>query len=89
MWQLPPLKFIQGGLFAFPDGLLPVRLDMTFAFASSLPFPSPFEFRCGEHVGERGRHPPFGLSCFVHACMRAHPQTNIFIPTCAVSPLSE
>ena len=68
IWQLPFLKFAQGTLFAFPDGLLPVKLGVYLALPSSLPFPSPFEFWCVDHVGagERGR--PFPLPCLFGSC---------------------
>ena len=58
-WQLHFLKFVQGSLFAFPDGLLPVNFGVPFALPSVLPFPSPFEFWCSEPVGEGERSRPF------------------------------
>ena len=77
------LKFLQSSLFALTDKLFPLSDCVPFAPPSSLPFPSPFEFRCGEAVGEGERSHPFAFSCSghlnAHACPNEQPlcdQTN-------------
>ena len=37
-----------------------------------LPFPSPFEVRCGEPVGEGERNRPLPLPFFFGSCVKAH-----------------
>ena len=53
--------------------ILSANFAVPFAPPSSLPFPSPFEVRCGELVGEveRNRHLPSSLSVVPHdnACV--------------------
>ena len=69
-------RFTQSSLFAFHDRLQ--VLVCLFAFLSSLHFPSPFEFRCGEPVGESERDRPFRLPfCWGHAWMRMHLQMDM------------
>ena len=75
-WQLPFLKFVQGNLFAFLDGLLSVSFTVPLARASSLPFPSPFEFRCGDPDGEGERGRPFPLPFLFGSCLNAHASPN-------------
>ena len=60
--------FIQGGLFAFPDGLLPVNFGVPFEFSSSLPF-SITLVNLSEKVNEVVAS--LCLSCSVHACAKA------------------
>ena len=45
---------------------------MCLALTSSPPFPSPFEFRCGELVGEGERGRPFPLPFLLGSCQNAH-----------------
>ena len=78
--------------FAFLDGLLPLILGLSLALASSLPFPSPFEFRCGERVGEGERGLPFLLPFLFGSCLNAHASPNEHWPSVIQrmqSPLSE
>ena len=49
---------------------------MSLARASSLPFPSSFEFRCGEPDGEGERDRPFPLSFLFDSCLNAHASPN-------------
>ena len=63
------LKFVQSSLFASADGLLPVYFGVPFACSSSLLFPSSFEFRCGEPVGEGKGGRPFPVPFFVGTCL--------------------
>ena len=55
---------------SFLDGLLPVNFGVLFAFPSAPPFPSPFEFRCGE------RRRTFLLPLLLGSCMNAHGSPN-------------
>ena len=71
-------SFVQSTLFAIPDALSPENFGASSALPSSLPFPSPFELRCGEPVGEGERSGPFPLlSCSCHAWMRMLLQMNV------------
>ena len=45
---------------------------MPFAHPSSLPFPSHFEFRCSDPVGEGERGRPFPLPFLFGSCLLAH-----------------
>ena len=85
------VKLVQSSLFAFPDGLLPVNVGVPLTLPSSLPFPSPFEFRCGEAVGKGERGRPFDLPFLFGSCLNAHASPNeqwpFRGPTNAVSAL--
>ena len=59
-WQLSCLNLIHGSLFAFPDGLSQFNFGVPLAVPSSPPFPSPFEFRCGDAC----------LGWFMRECVR-------------------
>ena len=76
IWQLPVFNFVQSSLFAFTDRLLPVNFAVSLAPRSSLPFPSPFECRCGEPVGEGERGRPFPLPFWFGSCLNAHASPN-------------
>ena len=83
-------RFTQSSLFAFHDRLQ--VLVCPFAFLSSLHFPSPFEFRCGEPVGESERDRPFRLPFLLGSCLNAHASPNGHVPFVVQrmqSPLSE
>ena len=63
-------SFAQGGLFAFPGGLSAASFGvLPFAPPSAPPFPSPFEFRCGEAVGEGERGRPFLFAFLVRVML--------------------
>ena len=69
-WQLPFLKFVQGNLFAFLDGLLPV----SFACVSSTTVIATFSmhlsnFGAGDSDGEGERDRPFPLSFLCGSCL--------------------
>ena len=90
--QLPFLTFIQDGLLAFPNGFLPPYLCVPVAPPSTPPFPSPFEFRCNEPVGEGERGRPFPLPFLFGSCLKAHESPSEHGPSVIrrmQSPLSE
>ena len=70
------MKFLQGSQFLSPDGLLPVSVGVPAALSSSLPWPSPSEFRCCEPVGEGERGRPFPLPFLFGSCLNAHASPN-------------
>ena len=83
---------MQGSLFAFPDGLFAVNFCMPLKPPSSLPFPSPFEVRCGEPVREGERNRPLPLPFLFGSCVKAHESPNEHWPLViqrVQSPLSE
>ena len=62
------------------------------ALPSSLPFPSPSDFRCGEPVGESERGRPFPVPFLSGSCLNAHASPHEHWPFCdptdAISPRS-
>ena len=85
-------KLVQSSLLAFPDGLLPVSFGVPLALPSSLPFPSPFEFRCGEPVGKVNEVITFLCLFLFGSCLNAHASPNEHWPWVIQrmqSPLSE
>ena len=84
--------FVQGCLFAFPDGLLRINVGVPLALPSSLPFPSLSGLRCGEPVGEGERGRPIPLPFLFGSCFDAHASPNEncpFVIQRMQSPLSE
>ena len=61
---------MQSNLFAFPD------VGVRVAPPSSLPFPTPLEFRCAEPVGESERGRFFPLPFLCGSCLNANESPN-------------
>ena len=55
---------------------LPVSFGVPFALPSSPSFPSLFEIRCDEPVGEGERGRPFPLPFLFGSCLNAHESPN-------------
>ena len=63
---------MQSGLFAFPDGLLPEVWVCLLSFRHHCLSLTPFEYLCGEPVGEGERSRLFPLPFLFKSRMNAH-----------------